>query len=485
MKLFNKTAHELIDMIKSKEVKVEEVVKSYIDRTEYIDEKIGAYLYLAKESALKEAKLLDKKIEKGELLKGLWGVPVGIKDNISVSGMQNTCASKILENYISPYDATVISRLKENNGIILGKLNMDEFAMGSSNENSAFKVVKNPWDLERIPGGSSGGSAAAVASREIPLSLGTETGGSVRQPAALCGVVGFKPTYGRISRYGVTSFASTLDQVGTIGKDVTDCAILTEIISGFDKKDSTSSRKIVQSYEKNLHKDLTGIKIGVPEEFFKENLDDGVRKQIEDAIKILEENGAKIKTCSLPLSEYSLSAYYIISSAEASSNLGRMDGIRYGRRIDTVGKDEDIYIKSRSEGFGEEVKRRIMLGTYVLSKGYYEEYYEKALKVRSLIKEDFKRVLKEVDAIITPTSQVTAFKFRERKNDVLSMYSSDAYTVPASIVGLPAISISCGFSKGLPVGFQLIGDYFREDLLFNIGYSYEQSTDFHKMMPKL
>ncbi|ABK62448.1 Asp-tRNA(Asn)/Glu-tRNA(Gln) amidotransferase subunit GatA [Clostridium novyi] len=485
MELFNKTAHELIDMIKSKEVKVEEVVKSYIARTECIDEKIGAYLYLSKESALKEAKLLDEKIQRGEKLKGLWGVPVGIKDNISVSGMQNTCASKILENYISPYDATVISRLKENNGIILGKLNMDEFAMGSSNENSAFKIVRNPWDLERIPGGSSGGSTAAVASREIPLSLGSETGGSVRQPAALCGVVGLKPTYGRISRYGVISFASTLDQVGTIGRDVTDCAILTEVISGFDKRDSTSARVAVPNYKESLKKDLTGIRIGLPKEFFKEDLDESIRKQIEDAIKILEKNGAEIKICSLPLAEYSLSAYYIISTAEASSNLARIDGIRYGRRINTLDKHEDIYIQSRNEGFGEEVKKRIMLGTYVLSKGCYEKYYEKALKVRTLIKEDFKRVLKEVDAIITPTSKVTAFKFGERTKEVLSMYSSDEYTVPASIAGLPAISIPCGFSKGLPVGFQLIGDYFREDILFNIGYSYEQSTDFHKIMAKL
>lgn len=485
MELFNKTAHELIDMIKSKEVKVEEVVKSYIDRTEHIDEKIGAYLYLSKESALKEAKVLDKKIQMGEELKGLWGVPIGIKDNINVSGMQNTCASKILENYISPYDATVISRLKENNGIILGKLNMDEFAMGSSNENSAFKIVRNPWDLERIPGGSSGGSVAAVASGEVPLSLGTETGGSVRQPSALCGVVGLKPTYGRISRYGVTSFASTLDQVGTIAKDVTDCAILTEIISGFDKRDNTSSRRTVPNYKKSLKKDLTGIKIGVPKEFFDENLDKNIRKQIEESIKVLEENGAKIKPCSLPLAEYSLLVYYIISRAEAASNLGRIDGIRYGRRINTQCKDEDIYIKSRNEGFGEEVKRRILLGTYVLSKGNYERYYEKALKVRSLIKEDFKRVLQQVDVIITPTSQVTASKFGERKKEILSMYSSDIYTVPASIVGIPAISIPCGFSKGLPIGFQLIGDYFREDLLFNIGYSYEQSTDFHKIMPKL
>lgn len=359
MELFNKTAHELIDMIKSKEVKVEEVVKSYIARTECIDEKIGAYLYLSKESALKEAKLLDEKIQRGEKIKGLWGVPVGIKDNISVSGMQNTSASKILENYISPYDATVISRLKENNGIILGKLNMDEFAMGSSNENSAFKIVRNPWDLERIPGGSSGGSTAAVASREIPLSLGSETGGSVRQPAALCGVVGLKPTYGRISRYGVISFASTLDQVGTIGRDVTDCAILTEVISGFDKRDSTSARVAVPNYKESLKKDLTGIRIGLPKEFFKEDLDESIRKQIEDAIKILEKNGAEIKICSLPLAEYSLSAYYIISTAEASSNLARIDGIRYGRRINTLDKHEDIYIQSRNEGFGQEVKKEL------------------------------------------------------------------------------------------------------------------------------
>ncbi|MCD3217640.1 Asp-tRNA(Asn)/Glu-tRNA(Gln) amidotransferase subunit GatA [Clostridium botulinum C] len=485
MEIYKKTAHELIDMIRNKEIRAEEVMKSYLDRIDTIDKKIGAYLYISKEESLKQAKKVDDKIKRGQDIKGLCGIPIGVKDNISVKNMQNTCASKILENYISPYDATVISKLKKNQAIIIGKLNMDEFAMGSSNENSAFKVVKNPWDLKRIPGGSSGGSAAAVASCEVPLALGTETGGSVRQPAALCGVVGLKPTYGRVSRYGVTSFASTLDQVGTIGRDVRDCAILTEVISGFDERDSTSLNKNVPNFNESLNKDIRGKKLAMPKEFFQENLEYGVRKSIEEAIKVLKENGAEIIECSLPLIDYSLSAYYIISSAEASSNLARIDGIRYGKRIEKLKNDIDIYIQSRSKGFGKEVKRRIMLGTYVLSKGYYEDYYEKALKVRSLIKDDFKNILKTCDAIITPTSPTTAFKIGEKTNNILSMYSSDIYTVPVNIAGLPAISVPCGFSNNLPVGLQIIGDYFREDMLFNISYSYEQSTNWHKRMPGL
>ncbi|KEI00189.1 Asp-tRNA(Asn)/Glu-tRNA(Gln) amidotransferase subunit GatA [Clostridium botulinum] len=485
MEIYQKTAHELIDMIKNKEIKVEEVVQSYLNRIDNIDETIGSYLYVSKEKSLKQAKKLDNKIKRGDDIKDLYGIPIGVKDNISVKNMQNTCASKMLENYISPYDATVISKLKENHAIIIGKLNMDEFAMGSSNENSAFKVVKNPWDLERIPGGSSGGSAAAVASGEVPLTLGTETGGSVRQPASLCGVVGLKPTYGRISRYGVTSFASTLDQVGTIGRDVTDCAILTEAISGFDQRDSTSSNKYVPNFKVSLKRDIKGKKIAIPKEFFEENLEYGIRKSIEEAIGVLRENGAEIMECSLPLIDYSLAAYYIISSAEASSNLARIDGIRYGKRIEKLKNDIDIYIQSRNEGFGKEVKRRIMLGTYVLSKGYYEEYYEKALKVRSLIKNDFEKILKTCDAIITPTSPTTAFKIGQKTKDILSMYSADIYTVPINIAGLPAISVPCGFSNNLPVGLQIIGNYFKEDMLFNIGYSYEQSTNWHKRIPRL
>ncbi|MBU5485368.1 Asp-tRNA(Asn)/Glu-tRNA(Gln) amidotransferase subunit GatA [Clostridium sp. MSJ-11] len=485
MELYSLTAHQLKDMIKNKEVKVEEVVNSFIDRIESVDSKVGAYLYTGKEEAIDTAKKLDEKISKGEELKGLGGVPVSIKDNISVEGMQNTCASKILEGYISPYDAHVVQRIKEEDGIILGKLNMDEFAMGSSNENSAYKLVRNPWDLERVPGGSSGGSAAAVASMETPLALGTDTGGSVRQPAALCGIVGVKPTYGRISRYGAVAFGSTLDQVGVMGKDVRDSSLIMQHIAGVDNKDFTSAKIEVPDYSACLNMDIKGKKIGIPKEFFGEGLDEGVRKAVNEAVKVLRENGAEVKECSLPLTDYALSAYYIISSAEASSNLARFDGIRYGARTKNYSDPVDIYFKTRDEGFGKEVKRRIMLGTYVLSAGYYDAYYKKALKVRKLIKDDYERIFKEFDAIISPTYPTKAFKIGEKSEDIMAMYLSDAYTVPVSVAGLPAISIPCGMVDGLPVGIQIIGNYFREDTIFNIAYSYEQSTDWHKMRAKL
>ena len=485
MELNKLTAHQLKDLIAKKEVKVEEVTKAYIDRVKSIDDKTGAFLYLAEEEAINHSKLLDEKISKNENLNALSGIPVGIKDNISVTGMQNTCASKILLGYKSPYDAHVIEKIKKADGIIIGKLNMDEFAMGSSTENSAFKLARNPWNLETVPGGSSGGSAAAVAACEAPLSLGTDTGGSVRQPASLCGVVGLKPTYGRVSRSGVVAFGSTLDQVGTFGKDVEDCALLTQCIAGMDSKDFTTTDIPVDNYKDSLQKDLKGKKIGIPKEFFKEGLDDGVRKAVEEAIKVLEENGAEVKPCSLPLAEYGLSAYYVIACAEASSNLARFDGIRYGHRTKDPKDSIDIYFKSRSEGFGDEVKRRIMLGTYVLSAGYYDAYYKKALKVRNLIKQDFQRVFKEFDAIVSPTSPTTAFKIGERKEDILSMYLSDIYTVPVNVAGVPAISVPCGFSNGLPVGLQIIGDYFKEDTLFNVAYSYEQSTKWHNMLADL
>lgn len=480
MELHKLKAHELKSMINNKEVKVEEVTNAFLNRMNKIDEKIGAYLYKAEEEAKNSAKALDEKIAKGETLEGLGGVPVAIKDNISVKGMQNTCASKILQGYLSPYDATVTEKIKNNNGIILGKLNMDEFAMGSSNENSAFKKVVNPWNHDYVPGGSSGASAAAVAAFEAPLSLGTETGGSVRQPASFCSVVGLKPTYGRISRYGVVAFGSTLDQVGTIGRDVEDCALLTQNIAGVDHLDFTTVNTPVQDYKNSLSKDLKGKKIGIPAEYFGEGLDYNVRKTIDEAIKVLRDNGAEVKECSLPLSEYALATYYILSSAEASSNLARFDGIKYGHRSTDSTDAIDIYFKSRSEGFGREVKRRIMLGTYVLSAGYYDAYYKKALKVRNLIKQDFERVLNEFDAVISPTSPTTAFKFGEKTKDVLSMYLSDIYTVPANIAGLPAISVPCGFVNNLPVGLQFIGNYFREDTLFNLAYSYEASTEWHK-----
>ncbi|MFL0268544.1 Asp-tRNA(Asn)/Glu-tRNA(Gln) amidotransferase subunit GatA [Candidatus Clostridium radicumherbarum] len=485
MELHKLKAHEIKELIDKKEVKVEEVTESYLDRIDAVDASLGAYLYVAKEEARLTAKELDKKISDGKSIGALGGVPIAIKDNISVKGMQNTCASKILEGYIAPYDAHIVENLKKEDAVVLGKLNMDEFAMGSSNENSAFKLVKNPWDLQRVPGGSSGGAAASVAAFEAPLSLGSETGGSVRQPAALCGVVGLKPTYGRISRYGIVAFGSTLDQIGPIARDVEDCALLTQHLAGYDYRDSTTAEVPVQDYKNSLTKDLKGKKIGIPKEFFGEGLNEEVRKAVLEAIEVLKENGAEVSECSLPLSEYALAAYYIIGSAEASSNLARFDGIRYGHRAKEFEDSIDIYYKSKNEGFGKEVKRRIMLGTYALSAGYYDAYYKKALKVRNLIKQDFQRVFKEFDAVVSPTTPTTAFKIGEKVDDVLSMYLSDIYTVPVNIAGIPAISVPCGMVSGLPVGLQFIGDYFREDTLFNLAYSYEQSTNWHKLIPNI
>lgn len=485
MELTKLKAHELKSLIAKKEASVEEVTKAHLNRIDAVDDKLGAFLYVAREEALSKAKKLDEKVAKGESLGLLGGVPVGIKDNISVKGMQNTCASKILQGYISPYDATVTENVKNADGVILGKLNMDEFAMGSSTENSAYKIGKNPWDLERVPGGSSGGSAIAVSAMEAPLTLGTETGGSVRQPASFCGVVGLKPTYGRVSRSGVVAFGSTLDQVGTFGRDVKDCALITQAIAGVDHRDFTTVDTPVQDYFNSLTTDVRGKKIGIPKEFFGEGLDTNVKNAVEEALKVFKENGAEIKEVSLPLTDYSLATYYIVACAEASSNLARFDGIRYGYRSENYADAVDIYIKSRSEGFGTEVKRRIMLGTYALSAGYYDAYYKKALKVRNLIKGDFDRVFKEVDAIISPTSPTPAFKIGEKTDNVLEMYLSDIYTVPVNIAGIPAISVPCGMANGLPVGLQLMGNYFTEDLLFNLAYSFEQSTDWHKKLPQL
>lgn len=485
MDLNRLSAVELKKLIADKKASVEEVTRAHLEHIEKVDNKLGAFLYTAKEEALKQARDLDEKLSSGKELGLLGGVPVAIKDNISVQGMQNTCASKILQNYIAPYDAKVIENIKNADGIILGKLNMDEFAMGSSNENSAYKLAINPWDISRVPGGSSGGAAVSVASGEAPLSLGTETGGSVRQPASLCGVVGLKPTYGRISRYGVVAFGSTLDQVGPMARTVEDCALITEVIAGEDHRDYTSSKEIVPNYKDSLKKSLKGVKVGVPKEFFGEGLDPKVGAVVQNAIEEFKRQGAELVSISLPLSDYSLSVYYIMASAEASSNLARFDGVRYGKRAEEFKNSVDLYYASRSEGFGSEVKRRIMLGTYVLSAGYYDAYYKKALKVRNLIKQDFDRVFKEVDVIVSPTSPTTAFKIGERTSDVLSMYMSDIYTVPVNIAGIPAISVPCGKVEGLPVGLQLMGNYFREDMLFNMGYNYEQATGWYKEAPVL
>ncbi|OAA84962.1 Asp-tRNA(Asn)/Glu-tRNA(Gln) amidotransferase subunit GatA [Clostridium ljungdahlii] len=479
------TAHEIRNMLKNKEISVEEIVRSYLNKIDKFDAALGAYLYVEKEGALKRAKDLDKKIKHGEKMGRLFGIPISIKDNISVKGMQNSCASKMLQGYISPYDASVIERIEAEDGIIIGKANMDEFAMGSSNEKSVFKLARNPWDLSRVPGGSSGGSAVSVSAGESVMSLGTDTGGSVRQPACLCGVVGLKPTYGRVSRYGAVAFASTLDQIGLMSADIEDCACLTQCIAGPDKNDFTTVDMKVPDYSKSLTKDIKGMKIGIPKEYFEDGLDDRIRKSIEEAVDVLKANGAEVKECSIPLVKYSMAVYYVIASAEVSSNLARFDGIRYGYRSKNFKDYRDLYFKSRSEALGMEVKRRIMLGTYMLSKGYYDEYYEKALKVRNLIKNQFEEAMKEFDALIAPTSPTTAFKIGEKKKNALSMYLSDVYVLPANVSGMPAISVPCGMVDGLPVGFQIMTDYYREDIIFNIAYSFEQSTNWHKMSPQI
>ncbi|ACD51059.1 Asp-tRNA(Asn)/Glu-tRNA(Gln) amidotransferase subunit GatA [Clostridium botulinum] len=485
MDFTNYKAHELKDLISKKEVSVEEVTKAHLENVKNIDAKVNAFLYIAEEEALNDAKALDEKLSKGEDIGLLGGAPLGIKDNISVKNMQNTCASKILEGYISPYDATVSESVKSQGGVILGKLNMDEFAMGSSTENSAYKITRNPWDLDRVPGGSSGGSAAAVASKEVPLALGTDTGGSVRQPASFCGIVGLKPTYGRVSRSGVVAYGSTLDQVGTLGRDVKDCALLTQVISGVDHRDFTTANINVPNYENSLSENIKGKKIALPKEFFKDGLDPKVQKSIYDALEVFKANGAEITEVSLPLADYAISAYYLLACAEASSNLARFDGVRYGHRSESVEDAVDVYFKSRSEAFGKEVKKRIMLGTYALSAGYYDAYYKKALKVRNLIKGEFENIFKDFDAIISPTAPTPAYKIGEKTENALEMYLGDIYTVPVNIAGIPAISLPCGVADGLPVGLQIMGNYFKEDTLFNLAYSYEQSTKWHEMHPNL
>ena len=474
MDLFRMKSHELKDLLAKGEVKSEEIVHSFLRRIEEVEPKVDAFLYVAEEESLKRAREIDEKKISGGMLSG---IPVGIKDNISVKGMQNTCASKFMEGYIAPYDATVVTKLKEEGAIILGKLNMDEFAMGSSTEHSAFKITHNPHDLERVPGGSSGGSAASVAAMEVPLSLGTDTGGSVRQPAAFCGIPGLKPTYGNISRYGVTAFGSTLDQVGTFARDVRDLALLTSSISGHDKMDfTTNSRENVDLFT-GLNKDIRGKKIAIAKDFLGEGLDEAARKNMLEIITVLKDLGAEVDFIDLKLTDYSLAAYYIISSAEASSNLARFDGIRFGKRAEGAEDLIDLYKRSRSEGFGPEVKRRIMLGTYVLSAGYYDAYYSKALKVRKLIQDEYKEIFKSYDAIISPTTPTPAFKIGDKTEDVMAMYLNDIYTVPVNIAGIPAVSIPSGKVKGLPLGLQIMGNYFDEQGILNIAYAVESSLN--------
>jgi len=478
MKLENFTIERVKEGLIKKEFSAVELTKAYLEKIEKEDKKIGAFLTLCPELALQKAKEIDEMIFLKKNLPALAGVPCAIKDNILVKGVKCTAGSKILENYVAPYDATVVKKLKEAGAIILGKTNLDEFAMGSSTENSAFFPTKNPLDLERVPGGSSGGSAAAVAASEAAFALGSDTGGSIRQPASLCGVVGMKPTYGLVSRYGLVAFASSLDQIGPFTKDVTDCAIVMNSIAGHDPMDSTSVKIDKPDYTSYLKDEIKGLKIGVAKEFFGSGIEEGVKKSVEEAIKVFEDLGGEIVDISIPYVEYALPAYYIIASAEASSNLARYDGIRYGHFAKDYEDLIDMYMVARSEGFGKEVKRRIMLGTYVLSSGYYDAYYKKALKVRTLIKNDFERAFEKCDVIIGPTSPTVAFKIGERANDPLSMYLADIYTVSVNIAGLPAISIPCGLSDGLPVGLQIIGKHFDEGTILNVAYAFEKAHKF-------
>ena len=481
MDLYRKKAHELKELLEKGEIKSEEIVQSLLERIDEVDPKVGAFLYVNREESLEEAKRIDKKTKKEGLL---CGIPVGFKDNIAVKGMQNTCASKFLEGYIAPYDATVVEKIRGEGGIIMGKLNMDEFAMGSSTEYSAYKTTRNPHDLNRVPGGSSGGSAAAVSSLQVPLSLGTDTGGSVRQPSAFCGIAGLKPTYGNISRYGATAFGSTLDQVGTMARDVKDLALITSAISGQDKRDFTTNPHQAVDLYRNLTKDIRGKRVAIAREFLGEGLSDEVRKNLLLMIDVLKDNGATVDFIDLKLTDYSLAAYYIISSAEASSNLARFDGIRYGKRAEGAQNIIDLYSKSRSEGFGAEVKRRIMLGTYVLSAGYYDAYYSKALKVRKLIQDEYAGIFKNYDAIISPTTPTPAFRIGDKTEDVLAMYLNDIYTVPVNIAGIPAVSIPSGKLEGLPLGLQIMGNYFDEQGILNIAHAVESSLDLD-MIPGL
>ena len=475
------TVHELQEKLKNKELTVTEITKAYVDRINEKEKDVQAFITLTTDDAIKQSKEIEDKINKKEISGDLAGIPIGIKDNICKKGVKTTAASKMLENFVSPYNATVMEKINNENLITLGKTNMDEFAMGSSTETSYFKKTKNPWDLNRVPGGSSGGSAAAVASNMVPWALGSDTGGSIRQPAGFCGVVGLKPTYGLVSRFGLIAFASSLDQIGTFTKDIKDTAILLNVIAGHDEKDSTSATVEEKDYTKCLKNDVKGLKIAVPKEFFGEGINEEVKDALEKAIEKYKELGAKVEEVSLDIANYALAAYYIIACAEASSNLGRFDGIRYGYRTPNYTNLKDIYVNSRSEGFGDEVKRRIILGTYVLSSGYYDAYYKKAQKVRTLVKNKFDEIFKNYDVILTPTSPTTAFKIGEKSDNPLEMYLSDICTVSVNIAGLPGLSMPCGVDKnGLPIGMQLIGKHFDEETILNAGYTYEQATKFRE-----
>ncbi len=483
MRLNEMTLLGLRRLLDRKEITVRELVDSVYESIERLENTLNAYLITTKDKALKMADAAQKRIDEGNQLP-LTGIPIAVKDNICTKDILTTCASKMLYNFIPPYESTVTKSLINQDYVLTGKTNLDEFAMGSSTENSAYYTTKNPWNTECVPGGSSGGSAAAVAAHMCIAALGSDTGGSIRQPASFCGIVGLKPTYGRVSRYGLVAFASSLDQIGPLTKDVSDAAVLLQAIAGHDPMDSTSAPVDVPNYLSAIGKDIKGIKVGIPKEYFIDGMDRAVEETVKEAIAKLESLGALTIEITLPHTDYAVATYYIIATSEASSNLARYDGVKYGYRKE--GKDLfDMYVKTRSEGFGQEVKRRIMLGTYALSSGYYDAYYKKAQQVRTLIRNDFDKAFGQVDVILTPTSPTTAFKIGEKVSDPIQMYLSDIFTISVNLAGVPAISLPCGFVDGMPVGMQIIGRPFDESLILQVAYAYEQATAWHRNRPAI
>lgn len=481
MKLFEQPAHVLHDMLVNKEITSLELTEAVLARIDEVEGDVQAYLTVTRDEALAQAKAVDEKIARGEEIAFLEGIPGAIKDNICTKGVKTTCASRILQKFVPPYDATVVQKLAAQNPVVLGKTNLDEFAMGGSTENSAFHPTHNPWNTDCVPGGSSGGSAAAVAAGTAVWALGSDTGGSIRQPASFCGVVGMKPTYGRVSRYGLVAYASSLDQIGPITKDVTDCANILNIIAGRDEMDSTSIDSVVPDYTKSLVQDVKGLKIGLPKEYFVKGMDPEVEGAVKAAVKQLESLGAEVVEISLPNTDYAISTYYLIAPAEAATNLARYDGVSYGERAEDAADLVEMMTKTRSQYLGEEVKRRIMIGNYALSAGYYDAYYLKALKVRRLVKEDYDKAFKEVDVIICPAAPSVAYKIGEKIDNPLEMYLQDACTVPLNLAGLPGISVPCGYNKDkMPIGMQIIGKALDEETLIRVAYTYEQSQSYYQ-----
>jgi len=476
--VIDRPLYELARLLESGEVSAEELAVEFLSRIDKVDGIVGAFVTVDREGTLSGARMADKARRAGEAPSHLAGIPIAVKDNMCTRGIETTCSSKMLRGFVPPYDAHVVERVKAAGMLVIGKTNLDEFAMGSSTENSALRVTRNPWNLQRVPGGSSGGSAAAGAASEAPAALGSDTGGSVRVPASYCGIVGMKPTYGLVSRYGVVAYASSLDQVGPLAANVRDCAIMLRVIAGHDPRDSMSIDAEIPDYEAQLGRDIAGKVIGLPKEYFAEGIEPGVRDAVLEAAKQLSKLGVEVEEVSLPTVEYALAAYYIIASSEASSNLARFDGVRYGHRAEGAVDSVSMFMKTRAEGFGPEVKRRIMMGTYSLSAGYYDAYYKKASQVRSTLKSDFDRVFERCDALLTPTAPTTAFPIGERIDDPMSMYMSDVCTVTANLAGIPGISLPCGWQDGLPIGMQLLGKRFSEATLLQLAYAYEQAAGY-------